>query len=91
MDQLRVGIVGSKFAASLHAECYHRTNKVEIVAATALDNLEEFAKRFHIPHTYEDFHGMMERDDIDAVIECVPNFLHHDVTIAPTEAKEDYL
>ncbi|MHC4682358.1 MAG: hypothetical protein ACYTEK_27180 [Planctomycetota bacterium] len=37
MDKLRVGIVGSKFAATLHAECYRRNNKVEIVAVAALE------------------------------------------------------
>jgi len=82
MNKLRVGIVGSKFAAKLHAECYRRNNKVEIVAVAALDDLEEFAARFHIPHTYEDFHEMVERDDVDAVSVCVPTFLHHDVTFA---------
>jgi hypothetical protein len=55
MDRLRVGIVGSKFAATLHAKCYRRNNKVEVVAVTALDDLEKFVKKFHIPHTYEDF------------------------------------
>jgi predicted dehydrogenase len=91
MDKLRVGIVGSKFAATLHAECYRRNNKVEIVAVAALDDLQEFAARFHIPHTYEDFHEMMERDDIDAVSVCAPNFLHHDVTIAAARAKKDVI
>ncbi len=38
MDKLRVCIVGSKFAATLHAECYRRTNKVVIVAVAALDD-----------------------------------------------------
>ncbi len=88
MDKLRVGIVGSKFAATLHAECYRRTDKVEIVAVAALDDLEGFAKRFQIPNTYEDFHEMMERDDIDTVSVCVPNFLHHDVTIAAAKARK---
>ncbi len=86
MNKLRVGIVGSKFAATLHAECYRRTGKVETVAVAALDDLEEFAARFDIPNTYEDFHQLVERDDIDAVSVCVPNFLHHDVTIAAAKA-----
>ena len=88
MDKLKIGIVGSKFAATLHAECYSRTDKVEIVAVAALDDLEGFANRFHVPNTYEDFNEMMERDDIHAVSVCVPNFLHHDVTIAAAKAKK---
>jgi len=88
MEKLRVGIVGSKFAATLHAGCYRRNDKVEIVAVAALDDLEEFAAGFHIPHTYDDFHEMVKRDDIDAVSVCVPNFLHHDVTVAAARAKK---
>jgi len=88
MKKLRVGIVGSKFAAMLHAECYRRKDEVEMVAVAALDDLEEFATRFDIPHIHEDFHEMVERDDIDAISVCVPNFLHHDVTIAAAKAKK---
>jgi hypothetical protein len=42
MDKLRVGIFGSKFAVTLHNECYHCTNKVVIVAVAALDDLNRF-------------------------------------------------
>ncbi len=86
MDKLRVGIVGSKFAATLHAECYRRNDKVQMVAVAALDEVEQFAARFHIPHPYEDYHKMLARDDIDAISVCVPNFLHHDVAIAAARA-----
>ncbi len=73
MDKLRVGIVGSKFAATLHAECYRRNNKVETVAVAALDDLEEFAARFHIPHTYEEFHSLGYVSEIDYFVDCILN------------------
>jgi len=88
MDKLRVGIVGSKFAATLHAECYRRNDKVQMVAAAALDDVEEFAARFGIRHTYADYRQMLSRDDIDAVSVCLPNFLHRDVTLAAARAKK---
>jgi len=83
-----VGIVGSKFAATFHADCYSRNDRVETVAVAALDNLEEFSSKWNIPQTYEDYNEMLARDDIDAVSVCVPNFLHHDVTIAAARAKK---
>jgi len=86
MDKVRVGIVGSKFAATFHADCYGRNDKVEVVAVAALDNLEEFSTEWNIPHAYEDYNEMFARDDIDAVSVCVPNFLHHDVTVAAARA-----
>jgi predicted dehydrogenase len=86
MDKVRIGIVGSKFAAGFHADSYSRNDKVQIVAVAALDNLPEFSAEWRIPHTYEDYNEMLARDDVDAVSVCVPNFLHHDVAIAAAEA-----
>ena len=86
MDKVRVGIVGSKFAASFHADCYRRNDKVEIVAVAAIDGLEAFASKWNIPETYEDYHEMLARDDIDMVSLCVPNFLHHAVALAAARA-----
>ena len=86
MDQVRVGIVGSKFAADFHADCYSRIDKAEVVAVAALDNLPEFSAKWGIPDTYEDYNEMLARDDVDAVSVCLPNFLHHDVTVAAARA-----
>ena len=86
MDKLRVGIVGSKFAAGFHADCYGRSDKVEVVAAAAIDGLAEFAQTWGIPHTYADYREMLSRDDVDMVSVCVPNFLHHEVAVASAQA-----
>ncbi|KKL99914.1 hypothetical protein LCGC14_1809640, partial [marine sediment metagenome] len=86
MDKVRVGIIGSKFAAGFHADSYSRNDKVEVVAAAAIDGLEEFSEAWGIPDTYEDYNEMLARDDIDMVSLCVPNFLHHDTAIAAARA-----
>ena len=82
MEKVRIGIVGSKFAADFHCDSYSRNEKADVVAVAAIDNLQEISSKWHIPDTYEDYNEMMKRDDIDLVSVCVPNFLHHDVTIA---------
>jgi len=81
-DRVRVGIVGSKFAADFHADSYARNERAEVVAVAAIDNLEEISKRWNIPDTYLDYNEMMRRTDIDLISVCVPNFLHHDVVLA---------
>jgi predicted dehydrogenase len=86
MTPLRVGIVGSKFAAGFHADCYSRLDKASVVAVAAIDNLAPFAEQWHIPDTYEDYHDMLARDDIDLVSVCLPNFLHHEVAVAAAAA-----
>jgi predicted dehydrogenase len=86
MDKVRVGIVGSKFAANFHADCYSRNDKVEVVAAAAIDGLAEFAEAWSVPDTYQDYHEMLARDDIHLVSLCVPNFLHHPAAVAAARA-----
>jgi predicted dehydrogenase len=86
MDKVRVGIVGSRFAADFHADCYSRTDKAQMVAVAAIDNLPEFSSKWKIPDTYSDYNQMLARKDIDMVSVCVPNFLHHQVAVAAARA-----
>jgi predicted dehydrogenase len=86
MDKVRVGIVGSKFAADFHCDAYSRNEHARVVAVAAIDNLEEIARKWRIPDTYGDYHEMLARPDIDLVSVCVPNFLHHPVVMAAAAA-----
>lgn len=85
-DTVRIGIVGSKFAADFHADSYRRHPQAELVAVAAIDNLEPFAAKWSIPNTYRDYQEMFTREKPDLVSVCVPNFLHHAVTLAAAEA-----
>lgn len=86
MEKLRIGIVGSKFAAMLHAESYKRLPSVQMHSVAAIDNLDEFADKYQIPNRYEDYREMFENDDLHLISVCVPNFLHRDVVVAAVEA-----
>ena len=86
MKKVKVGIVGSRFAAGLHAEAYRRCPDVEVVAASATDNLDNFCRQYNIPDSYQDYREMLKREDINLVSICVPNFLHKEVTVAAAEA-----
>jgi len=48
--------------------------------------LEEFAARWGYESMETDWRKIVERDDIDLVDVCAPNFLHHDMVIAAAEA-----
>jgi len=87
MDKVRVGIVGSKFAATLHILAYRRNSYSQIVAlASTAQDLPEFCKKYQIPTFYRSFHDMLENADIDLVDVCVPNYLHKEVAVAAAEA-----
>ena len=91
MEKVRVGIMGSKFAADFHCDSYSRNEKAELVAVAAIDNLPQISSKWHIPSTYEDYNEMLKRKDIDLVSVCVPNFLHHRVVLAAAKAGKHVL
>ncbi len=85
-DNVRIGIVGSKFAADFHADSYRRHPRTELVAVAAIDNLEPFAAKWNIPRSYSDYHEMLARESLDLVSVCAPNFLHYEITLAAAGA-----
>jgi predicted dehydrogenase len=86
MEKLKIGIVGSKFAAMLHAESYIRCAEAEIQAVAAIDHLDEFANLYNISNRYSDYRKMFEREKVDLISVCVPNYLHKEVVLAAAEA-----
>ena len=56
---------------------------VEIVAACDINPaaLKKAAEQYHIPNTYTDYHELLRRDDLDLVSVCLPNYLHHPVSV----------
>ncbi len=85
-EKIKVGIVGSKFAAGLHAHAYHKLPHVEVAAVSAIDNLKEFAAAHNVPDTYADYNEMFKRSDLDLISVCVPNFLHKQVVLDAVKA-----
>ncbi len=61
MPKLRVGIVGSRFAADFHCDAHSRNPNVEIVSVAALDNLDVISAKWKIPRTYGDYNEMFVR------------------------------
>ena len=88
MEKVRIGMVGSKFAADFHADSHSRNPKAEIVAVAAIDNLEEYSKKWGVKDTLTDFKELCRRDDVDLIDVCVPNFLHHDVVLEAAANKK---
>ncbi len=85
MKKIKVGIIGSQFAASLHAESYKRFPSVQMQAVSALDNLEEFSSKYKISRHYKDYRNMFQKEELDLVSVCVPNFLHKQIVITAVE------
>jgi predicted dehydrogenase len=87
---VRVGIVGARFAADLHAVNYRplvpaRVELVAVCARTRTD-AETFAKHHGIPRIFTDYRALVESPDIDVVDICSTTDTHHEIAVAAARA-----
>jgi len=90
---VRIGIVGSGFVASLHAQALQQVPDAEIVAAASpnAEHVWVFARTFGISHAFVDYKDMLEGDLVDAITVACPNDLHSSVTLAAAAAGKHVL
>jgi predicted dehydrogenase len=87
---LRVGIIGAGIGKS-HAEGYAKQSRVQIAAIAGLDARVQTLADTYGARTYGEYAELLAQPDIDAVSICVPNGLHHEVTIAALKAGKHVL
>jgi predicted dehydrogenase len=87
-DTVGVGLVGSQFITSIHAESLQGCAAAETVAVASPTegHARQFAERFRIPHHFRDYRKMLEMDEIDMVVIGAPNNLHCDITVEAASA-----
>ena len=92
MNRVKIGMVGSQFAADLHLRSLSKLRgaKVDVVAVASKhkEHAAAFAKKFDIPDYYDDYSLLLKRKDIDVVDLCVPTDLHEEFSIKAAEAKK---
>ncbi len=80
---VQVGIIGSQFIATIHAEslltCPHA--QLAAVASPTPGNAQQFAARFGIPLAFTDYRELLAQPGIQMVIIGVPNHLHCQVVL----------
>ena len=86
-EPIRIGIVGSRFAAQFHYTAYQRVTgiDVEVVGATSLarEHREDFAKK----HGIKSFDSLEEMlPEVDVIDVCTPGYAHEEVSIRSLEA-----
>ena len=87
-NKVRVGIIGSQFISTIHAESLQRCQSAEMtaVASPTPGNAEKFAKTHGIPNPYTDYQDLLAMDEIDMVVIGIPNDLHCEVVVAAAQA-----
>ena len=90
MGALRVGIVGARFAAELHAVNYRplRPARAELTAVCARTEADAraFAERHAIARVFTDYAKLVESPDVDVVDVCTTTDTHHAIACAAARA-----
>jgi len=80
---VQVGLIGSQFISSIHAEsllaCPHA--QLAAVASPTPGNARRFAARFDIPLAFTDYRELLAQPGIQMVVVGVPNHLHCQVVL----------
>ena len=82
-QRVRVGLVGSQFISSIHADALKRCSQAEIVAVASPTpgNAAAFAAKHGIPRAFTDYRELLEMQEIDLVVVGAPNDLHCRITV----------
>jgi len=87
--KLKVGCIGcGKIAQRVHLPEYTNFADAELAAVcdTHEGRLEQCAETFGAKRSYRDYKKMLSEEELDAVSVCLPNVLHHPVTMAALKA-----
>ena len=82
-DAVRVGLIGSQFISSIHAESLRQCAHAELaaIASPTPGHAVAFAKRFGIPRHFTDYRQLLALQDLDLVIVGAPNDLHCQIAV----------
>jgi predicted dehydrogenase len=88
--QVGIGIIGSQFIATIHAEALKTVADAVIVAVMSPNeaHVKAFAKQHKIPNWFTDIEAFLALDEIDMVILGAPNYLHCELAVKIAEAKK---
>jgi predicted dehydrogenase len=88
MKPIRVGLVGSQFISTIHAEALKRVAGAELFAVVSPtgEHAREFAARHGIRHHFRDYRKFLEAGELDLVVLGCPNDLHCEFTVLAAQS-----
>lgn len=85
MRKLRVGVIGVGFIGVAHIEALRRLGYVDVVAVSDRNGGKQKAKEQYILNGYDDYKEMIDKEKLDAIHICVPNYLHFEMAMYAME------
>ena len=91
--KLNLGIIGTGWPGQMHAQAVLSGKLGNIHACADLDakRRNTFQEEYSAAEIYRDYHELLQDLQIDAVIICLPNFLHFPAALAALEAGKHVL
>ena len=93
--KVRIGFIGfGGIAQGAHMPGYKKIAELcDVVAVADIlpEKLATAQEKWQIPDVYEDYHKLLEREDIDAVSVCTPNAVHMPATVDALKAGKHVL
>jgi predicted dehydrogenase len=77
-----IGLVGSQFITTIHAESLKKVAQAEIMAVMSPTpgHARSFAEKHHITHHFTNLEDMLALDAVDMIVIGAPNYLHCEIT-----------
>jgi predicted dehydrogenase len=87
-DTVGVGLVGSQFITTIHAEALRSVPQARVLAVMSptAGHARDFASKHGIAHHFENLDAMLAMDEIDMVVVGAPNFAHCEITVKAAKA-----
>lgn len=81
LKKIRAGIIGAGFIGAAHIEALRRLGNVEVVALAKTKGARQRAKELFVAKGYKDYREMIDKENLDAVHICTPNYLHYEMAM----------
>ena len=91
---IRIGVIGcGDIAVTAHFPALERSNRVALTAISTRNQnrLEALKRQYSVPFATTDYHELLDREDVDAVIVATPPWATPEITIAALENGKDVL
>ena len=82
-DIVNVGIIGSQFVSTIHADSLRSCAHARIIGAASpnKDHVRAFAEKFSIPRHFTDYRDLLDLPELDMVVVGAPNHLHCQIAV----------
>ncbi|MBN1949160.1 MAG: Gfo/Idh/MocA family oxidoreductase [Candidatus Cloacimonetes bacterium] len=89
MKSIKFGLVGCGRISAKHFEAVAQIDSAEISACADIivEKAQSAASQYNIPHYYQDYLAMLEKEDLDGILICTPSGLHPQMGIEAAQRK----